>query len=610
MALSPGDPSSYSRPECVKTTHIHLDLDMDFKANTLSGDCILTMEKVDQAVETVLLDCKTLDIMCIKLESTGEELSFKVDGETSYGSRLEVKLPAATPKIFKLLCKYSTSPSCSALQWLTPEQTAGGTHPYVFSQCQAIHARSMLPCQDSPAVKATYSASITAPEGITVLMSAIRKHDNAAVKDGKRKFCFDQPVPIQSYLIAIAAGNIVSKRIGPRSHVWSEQEFVEKAAFDFSETEAFIKTAEDLCGPYVWGEYDILVLPPSFPFGGMENPCLTFATPTLLSGDKSNADVIAHEIAHSWTGNLVTNFNFEHFWLNEGFTVFVERKILGRLKGEPYRHFSAILRWPSLEETVNKVFGATNPLTKLVVDLKGIDPDDAFSVIPYEKGSTFLWYLEQLVGGGETFEPFLRSYYDKFKYKSITSDMFKSYFLEYFSGVEAVKEVDWETWFFSTGMPPFKPTFDDSLARACRELATKWQSWKTETECPFNGKEIQAFEAGQIQELLNNLMEGAPLSLPALEKMEELYKLSESTNVEIVFRWIRVGIAAKWKASIPLAVDLVSKQGRMKFLRPLYRDLYGWEAERQVALDTFQLNKDKMMAVAKDMVAKDLNLSA
>merc|ERR550519_1787677 len=500
------------------------------------------MEKMDQPVETVLLDCKTLNISSIKLESTGEELSFKVDGETSYGSRLEIKLPAGCPKVFKLLCKYSTSPTSSALQWLTPEQTAGGTHPYVFSQCQAIHARSMLPCQDTPAVKATYSASITAPEDITVLMSAIRKNENSAAKDGKRKFSFDQPVPIQSYLIAIAAGNIVSKRIGPRSHVWSEQEFVDKAAFDFSETESFIKTAEDLCGPYVWGEYDILVLPPSFPFGGMENPCLTFATPTLLSGDKSNADVIAHEIAHSWTGNLVTNQNFEHFWLNEGFTVFTERKIKGRLEGEPTRHFSAIGGWNSLTETVEKVLGPTNPFTSLVVKLAGVDPDDAFSVVPYEKGSTFLWYLEDLVGGGDKMEVFLRTYYKKFAYKSIDSETFKKYFLEYFSEVEAVKEIDWDTWFHSPGMPVYKPKFDDSLARVSWDLAGRWQEWDVAADCPFDGTELSKFSAGQTQVFLDTLLGGAPLAVAKLDKMDQLYGLSGSGNVEIVFRWTRVGI--------------------------------------------------------------------
>ena len=210
--------------------------------------------------------------------------------------------------------------------------------------------------------------------------------------------CYITYVCLQSYLIAIAGGKLESRKIGPRSHVWSEREYVDKAAHDFAETEIMLQKAEDLCGPYVWGIYDILVLPPSFPYGGMENPCLTFATPTLLAGDRSLASVIAHEIAHSWTGNLVTNSNFEHFWLNEGFTVFTERKIGGRMYGEPMRHFSAMGGWRSLKYSID-IQGNDNPLTALVVDLDGVDPDDAFSVVPYEKGSTFLWYLEDTVGG-------------------------------------------------------------------------------------------------------------------------------------------------------------------------------------------------------------------
>ena len=346
MALSPVDPNSYARTDLVKTTHIHLDLEVDFTQEIFRGYVILTFEMVDPKATSVILDARNLTISKVSEEASGQILEYELGFPSGYGEKLEIKLPSSVSKEFKIRINYQTSPKSSALQWLSPSLTAGKKHPYVFSQCQAIHARSMLPCQDTPAVKAPYTATITAPQELTILMSAVRNGDE--VKDGKKVAEFTQKVPIQSYLIAIAVGAIVSRKIGPRSHVWSEEEFVEKAAFDFSETESFIETAEELCGPYVWGIYDILVLPPSFPFGGMENPCMTFATPTLLSGDKSNADVVAHEIAHSWTGNLVTNVNFEHFWLNEGFTVFTERKIVGRMHGEPARHFSAILRWKDL----------------------------------------------------------------------------------------------------------------------------------------------------------------------------------------------------------------------------------------------------------------------
>jgi len=606
MSLSPGDPNSYSRPDQVKTTHVHLELEIDFEKKVLTGHAVLTLEKIDTQARTVVLDGRKLVIHDITEAATGEVLEYEYGSPSGYGEKLEVKLPPSSSKEIRIKVAYTTSPESSALQWLSPAQTAGKKHPYLFSQCEAIHARSMLPCQDTPSVKASYTATITAPADLTVLMSAIRDGENTV---GDKKVAkFIQKVPIQSYLIAIAAGALESRKIGPRSHVWSEAEFVDKAAFDFSETETMLKTAEELCGPYVWGIYDILVLPPSFPFGGMENPCLTFATPTLLSGDKSNADVIAHEIAHSWTGNLVTNFNFEHFWLNEGFTVFTERKIVGRMHGEPSRHFSAILRWKDLAETVNVNLGPTNPLTALVPNLIGVDPDDAFSVVPYEKGSTFLWYLEDTVGGAALFEPFLKSYYKKFMYQSINSNTFKEFFLEQFSGVDAIKSIDWDTWFNKPGMPIYKPKFDDSLAKESWNLADKWQTWDVATPAPF-GKEFDNFSPTQKQEFLGTLINGAPLEHKKLETMEALYSLSNCSNVEIVFRWIRLGIKARWEPSVPEALKLATVQGRMKFVRPLFKDLYGWEDKRQQAIDTFLAHRGEMMYVCAEMVSKDLHIN-
>lgn len=252
-----------------------------------------------------------------------------------------------TPNSLIVRIDYETSNRASGLQWLTPEQTLGKQHPYLFSQCQAIHARSVLPCQDTPAVKFTYEATVEHPKELTALMSAlVEKKETGVTK-------FKQEVPIPAYLLAIAIGDLVSRPLGPHSNVWAEAGIVDAAAEEFSETDKMLKTASDICGPYVWKQYDLLVMPPSFPFGGMENPCLTFVTPTVLAGDKSLADVVAHEIAHSWTGNLVTNKNFEHFWLNEGFTVFVETKIVGRLQGNKERDFHMLRNLTELKECVS-----------------------------------------------------------------------------------------------------------------------------------------------------------------------------------------------------------------------------------------------------------------
>jgi len=609
MALSPTDPNSYSRPDLVTTKHLHLDLLVDFEQKVLRGNASLTLERKNSSATSVLLDVNKLQVSSVVDAVTGAALDFTVDSPSINGEKLEVKLPSAGAEgnQFKIRVSYSTTSGSTALEWLSPEQTAGKQHPFLFSQCEAIHCRSMIPCQDSPSVKATYSAEMKAPSALTVLMSGIRDGEPEPVEGGLAVTRWKQEVPIQSYLIAIAVGALESRKIGPRSQVWAEASVVDQSAFDFSETETMLQKAEELCGPYVWGIYDVLVLPPSFPFGGMENPCLTFATPTLLSGDKSNADVIAHEIAHSWTGNLVTNVNFEHFWLNEGFTVFTERKIVGRMHGEPARHFSAILGWKDLQETVEVVMGPTNPFTALVPRLAGADPDDAFSVVPYEKGSTFLWYLEDLVGGADVFEPFLKSYYNNFAHKSIDSDQFKAFFLEKFSGVEAVKEIDWDTWLHKPGMPIYKPKFDDSLARACWDLAAAWQGWDPSTPANFE-QDYNAFSAKQKSEFFWTLMKDNGLSHPKLEAMAKMYKMDDCSNVEVEFKWIRLGLAAKWEKAVEPALRLATVQGRMKFVRPLYRDLYAWEEKRQQAIDTFKAHRTQYMQMCADMVAKDLHL--
>ena len=291
---------------------------------------------------------------------------------------------------------YETSTHASAIQWLPAAATAEKKHPYVFTQCQAIHARSLLPCQDSPGVKTTYTAEVTSPEWCTVLMSAVA--ENKTHHKGKSVHTWNQKVPTPAYLIALAAGSLDHRDISNRVRVWSEPSVVDKAASDFSGTEDFVKAAEHYTIPYEWGRYDVLCMPPAFPYGGMENPCLTFVTPTLLTGDKSLADVIMHEIAHSWTGNLVTNATWNHFFLNEGWTMWLQRKIEYRIKGGiEHQKLSAQSGFNHLKDDIT-LFGETNPLTSLVCPLGDQDPDDSFSSVPYEKGFNLLYYLETIIG--------------------------------------------------------------------------------------------------------------------------------------------------------------------------------------------------------------------
>ncbi|KAI0979661.1 hypothetical protein GJ496_007054, partial [Pomphorhynchus laevis] len=386
------DPSSYSNASSYVIHHMDIDWLVDFDRKMLSGYVILSLTKNDGG-QQLILDSKHLLIHRISLICTNKqtELQFKQQGaDDIFGTPLIIMLPDNfMSDTDRIKIEYETSPDASALQWLTANQTQGKKLPYMFSQCQAIHCRSIIPCQDSPAVKQTYTAAIRTSENLQVLMSAILKEGTKG-----NTFVFEQLVPVSSYLIAIAVGNLESRNLSSRCRVWCEPEGLEASAYEFIDVEKMLTTAESIMGPYIWKRYDLLVLPPSFPYGGMENPCLTFVTPTIVAGDRSLVNVVAHEITHSWSGNLFTNKNWEHFWLNEGHTRFIEGKIVARLNGEKY---GALFNQNGYNALIDQIhsFGKGHPFTKLVLDLKGVDPDDSYSIIPYEKGSILLQYIEE-----------------------------------------------------------------------------------------------------------------------------------------------------------------------------------------------------------------------
>ncbi|XP_045409150.1 leukotriene A-4 hydrolase isoform X2 [Lemur catta] len=440
-------------------------------------------------------------------------------------------------------------------------------------------------------------------------MSAIRDGEGPDPEDPSRKiYRFSQKVPISCYLIALVVGALESRQIGPRTLVWSEKEQVEKSAYEFSETESMLKIAEDLGGPYVWGQYDLLVLPPSFPYGGMENPCLTFVTPTLLAGDRSLSNVIAHEISHSWTGNLVTNKTWDHFWLNEGHTVYLERHICGRLFGEKFRHFRALGGWGELQNSI-KTFGETHPFTKLVVDLTDVDPDVAYSPVPYEKGFALLFYLEQLLGGPEVFLGFLKAYVEKFSYKSVTTDDWKDFLYSHFKDkVDILNQVDWNAWLYSPGLPPIKPNYDMTLTNACIALSQRWITAKEEDLNSFNATDLKDLSSHQLNEFLAQMLQKAPLPLGHIKRMQEVYNFSAINNSEIRFRWLRLCIQSKWEEAIPLALKMATEQGRMKFTRPLFKDLAAFDKSHDQAIRAYQEHKASMHPLTAMLVGKDLKV--
>ncbi|XP_054715902.1 leukotriene A-4 hydrolase-like [Uloborus diversus] len=607
--LSEIDPNSFSNPEQCIVTDIHINVEVDFSRKILKGYVDLSVERKNPKADLVL-DTRDLNVINVRNKNTLSKMAFTL-GEPveNFGRKLEIKLPKRISKKYNIRIDYETAPHSTALQWLEPCQTAGKKHPYLFSQCEPIHARSMLPCQDTPGVKTTYTASITAPYELTVLMSAVRDGEEIDDDPLMKKYKFIQKVPIPSYLIAIVVGALESRELGPRSHIWSEKEYVDKAAEEFSETEKMLSIAEKLLGEYVWEVYDLLLLPPSFPVGGMENPCLTFLTPTLLAGDKSLVDVVAHEIAHSWTGNLVTNRNFEHFWLKEGFTNFIENKIIGSMHGEPARHFRALEGWKELEYAI-ETLGDQNPLTKLVPDLKGVDPDDAFSSVPYEKGHTLLYYLETLLGGPDVFDEFLKAYIDEYKYQSIDTDTWKNYLYKYFSEKEDIlKKIDWNAWLYSPGMPPVKPEYDCSLAQKCVDLCNRWINAGENDLEQFSIKDIAEFSSPQCREFLSLLLQQEPLSVKKMEKLTDAYNLRENHNSEIRFRWIRLGLKSQWKEIIDPALKFVTNIGRMKFVRPIYRDMYEWNETREKAVLNYHEHSKEMMYMTAFALAKDLQIS-
>ncbi len=414
------DVHSYSNPQQVKVTNIDLDWNVLFDKKTLQGAATLKVERTSNDKNApLILDTRDLNIE--KAETSEDGKSFKSttfklgENDKFLGAPLTIDLPAKS-KFVRVF--YSTSPNASGLQWLTPEQTAGKKQPFMFSQAQAIHARSFIPIQDSPGVRVTYTAHVKTPKGLLAAMSAEGNVQDNSKRGGD--YTFKMPYAIPPYLIAIAVGDLQFQSLGNRTGVYTEPSMLAKSAFELADTEKMVEATEKIYGKYRWGRYDLLVLPPSFPFGGMENPMLTFATPTILAGDKSLVSLVAHELAHSWSGNLVTNATWRDFWLNEGFTTYLERRIIEAVYGEPRREMEATLGRSSLEE---ELAGMDERDQILHVDLNGRDPDDGFTGIPYEKGALFLRHLEETVGR-EKFDIFVRGYFDSHAFQSITTETF------------------------------------------------------------------------------------------------------------------------------------------------------------------------------------------
>jgi leukotriene A-4 hydrolase/aminopeptidase len=559
------DPHSYFDDAQPRARAWRVKLSADFDAKILSGEIELFFE--GSAAGALDLDTKGLTIRRATVD--GKDVPFELGPEEPIlGRRLRLTLPDGARSV---AISYATSPSAIGLQWLAPEQTAGKKKPFLFSQCQAIHARSVLPCQDSAAARVTYEAEIEVPAGLTAVMSADPAGD-APAGERRRAFRFRMPQPIPSYLFALAIGELASRELSPRSRVWAEPATVAKAAWEFAEVESMIARAEALFGPYDWERFDMLVLPPSFPYGGMENPRMAFLTPTLLAGDRSQVDVVAHELAHSWTGNLVTNATAEHFWLNEGFTVWAERRILKALHGEEAAALAWAVGQKELDEALER-FRDTPELTRLRTNLSGVDPDDAFSSVPYEKGARFVVALERTVGETE-FDAFVKSYMKRFRFQSISTERFCAFVEQSYPGLLA--KVGAQAWLNAPGLPPDAPRF---VSRRLDELSALASSWSS------GARPNAALAARLSPDELLVYLQRLPRALSADDcaRLEAVFGLNTRGNHEILTQWLTIAAASGYAPAFPRIRSLLSTVGRMKYVRPLYQALGRTPAGRALA---------------------------
>jgi leukotriene-A4 hydrolase len=551
------DIHSYSNPEQVRVRDVDLDLEVLFDRKILKGSATLALERREPGEPSLVLD--TSDLHIEKVEQAPEEGAY-TDAKFALGAADPILGAPLTitlaPSAAKVRIWYSTSPRASALQWLDPPQTAGKKQPFLFTQSQAIHARSWIPLQDSPGVRQTYGARIRTPNELRAVMSA--RNDPDAPRSGEYRF--RQHAPIPSYLIALAVGDLDFRPMGTRTGVYAEPSVVERAAKEFNDTEKMLQTAQQLYGPYRWGRYDLLVLPPSFPYGGMENPSLTFATPTVLAGDKSLVSLVAHELAHSWSGNLVTNATWSDFWLNEGFTVYVERRILEKVYGRPREEMEAVLGRQELEREMAKL----PPQDQILhIDLKGRDPDDGVTSVPYEKGALFLRSIEQAYGR-EKFDAFLRGYFNHFAFQSITTGIFLDYLQKHLLNGNTAIPLD--EWLNKPGLPASAPQpVSDALAKV-EEQAKRWMA----------GEAASKLETGgwTTQEWLRFLT-SIPQDLGAsrMRALDQAFSFTKSGNSEILDQWLLMAVKNHYEPAYPRLEEFLVTVGRRKYVKPLYEEL-------------------------------------
>lgn len=567
------DAHSYANFNEARVKHISLDLAVDFDKKVLSGSARLDIDNRTKG-RTLILDVRKLSIKEIILDN-GKKTEFVLgDKSEVFGSPLSITI---LPETQSVTIYYTTSPDADALQWLEPRQTLGKVHPFLFSQSQAILARTWVPCQDGPGVKFTYDAKIKTDPELIALMSA----ENGTTKNVDGIYTFRMDQPISSYLLALTVGDLEFASTGRNSGVYAEPAMLEKSVWELNSMQSMIDSAETLYGPYAWGRYDVVVLPPSFPFGGMENPRLTFATPTIIAGDRSLVALIAHELAHSWSGNLVTNETWNDFWLNEGFTVYFEQRIMEKIFGKPYEEMLTKLGMGDLERTLEELIEEGKEAdTHLYLDLDGRDPDDGLTDVAYEKGRFFLQTIEAIVSR-ERFDVFLKQYFNENKFKTMDTEGFISYLNTNLLSVAEQDELNANAWIYGPGLPDNAPApYSTELDRVETAIATFSNDRITATE--INTKGYTTHHWLYFLRGLKNL------STKKMEDLDKAFKFTQTGNSEIACDWFKHCIEQNYKPAYPAMKVFLTTVGRRKFLTPLYSRLAATPENKEWAIKVYE----------------------
>jgi aminopeptidase N len=551
--------------------HLSCSLSVDFDTQQLDGRVKLDLEVAPHA-EIVVLDTADLAIRSV-MDADGRALDFRLgEPDPICGRSLSIERRDASAVVIE----YATAPEAPALQWLSPDQTAGGALPFLYSQGHPLLTRSWLPTQDSPGIRFTFEAILRVPAELSAHMSAAAFNGAGQGKEQGRTFAFRQRHPIPAYLVALAVGDVAFRPLGPRSGVFAEPSVLDRAEHEFADLEAMLAAAEAIAGRYRWGRLDVLVMPPAFPFGGMENPCLMFVSPTILAGDRSLTSLLGHELAHAWSGNLVTCATWNDFWLNEGFTVYLELRIVEALYGRARAEMLEVYGRRQLAADLTRL-GAFSPDTRLKIDLQGRSPLEGVTTVPYVKGAALLHAIEREVGR-ERFDRYLRSWFERRAFTSVTSEDFIEDVSRHLlaDGSSAQSSVDFEQWVYQSGLP------SDATSVSSRRLE---EVDRRAVAFAKGGSAATLDAAGWTTEEWRHFLGSVPTALtPAqVADLDRTYQLTAVQNVEVLVPWLRVAIRHRYEPAMGALERVLMEQGRRKFLEPLYRDLMASDERSQMA---------------------------